>query len=366
MKKIIVAFSNPFGYGPTGILIPVLKELAARTKDVRIIFAGSGICLEILSGLAIETVVLDERSEEEICAYLKTISNAYIIGSQNRFCIRAAKKLKMPCAFIDVLAWFWNEIPSDHFLADEIFWINFPGIESRLNREAVHIVSSIITTYPSLQKNKKLIIHIGGAKYPLMDHPPLHYFNLLIKALNNLSVADHFDSVLLVAGSEAIAYMKPQISNHNVTLATLPKEDFIHESSHASHMLTTAGVSSTLESFSMDIPTSFLLPLNLSQIALAGLLKEQGSYLQGLEWDNYVDVNKELRQMNEREALIEIDSYAKLVDEDKHLSDKFVRDFSNMAKTIPDNSKQKKLIEYMGDSGDKEIADILIKKWHLA
>jgi hypothetical protein len=87
--------------------------------------------------------------------------------------------------------------------------------------------------------------------------------------------------------------------------------------------------------------------------------------MQGLDWSNYVDVRKDLRQLGERDALAEIDSYAKKVDEDEHLSEKFVKDFSRMAKVIPDNSKQKGLIEYMGHSGGKEVVDILIKKWKL-
>lgn len=365
MKKTIVAFSNPFGYGPTGTIIPILKELAEQATNTKIVFVGSGICMELMSGMNIETAILDERNEEDIYAYLKTIPNAYVIGSQNRFCIRAAKRLGVPCAFIDILAWFWNEIPPDHFLADEIFWIRFPGIESKLNHQSIHIVSSIIRTFPLLQKEKKLIIHIGGAKYPLMNHLPQHYLNLLAKAFNNLSIDEYFHTVLFAAGREAVSYIKSRVFNKSIVFPTLSNGLFIRENATASHMFTTAGVSSTLESFSMDTPTSFLLPLNLSQITLTDLLKEQGAYMQGLDWSNYVDVRKDLRQLGERDALAEIDSYAKKVDEDEHLSEEFVRDFSMMAKVIPDNSKQQDLIKYMGHSGGREVADILIEKWKL-
>lgn len=365
MKKTIVAFSNPFGYGPTGTIIPILKELVGQTKDTRIIFAGSNMCMEIMTNVGVETAILDERSEEDIYAYLKTVPNAYVIGSQNRFCIRAAKRLGIPCAFVDILAWFWNGIPSDHLLADEIFWIKFPGIESKLSQKKVHLVSSIITTASSFRKEKKLLIHIGGAKYPLMNHLPEHYLNLMAKALNEFLFDGYFNKVLFIGGLEAITYIRPRVFNRNISLATLSKEDFMRESVSASYMFTTAGVSSTLESFSMDIPTSFLPPLNLSHLALTDLLKELKACPQELEWNNYVYVKKELRQLTEKDALVEIDSYAKLIDEDKNLSKTFVEDFSKMAKSIPDNSKQQDLIKYMGHSGGREVADILIEKWKL-
>lgn len=47
------------------------------------------------------------------------------------------------------------------------------------------------------------------------------------------------------------------------------------------------------------------------------------------------------------------------------LSNKFIQDFIKMANSIPENSKQKELIKYMGESGSDEIVDILITKWGL-
>ena len=38
MKKNIIVFSNPFGYGPTGTAIPVLTSLLGKVKDSEILF----------------------------------------------------------------------------------------------------------------------------------------------------------------------------------------------------------------------------------------------------------------------------------------------------------------------------------------
>jgi len=366
MKKTIVIFSNPFGYGPTGNAIPILYSLLEKIKDVDIVFAGSNLCMEIVSDIPVKKICLDERNESEIENYLKTLENPYVIASQNKFCIKVAKKLSIPCSYIDILAWFWKEIPQDHFLADEIFWIKFPGIEKKIpkGKNNIHIVSSIITTIPlTAGKTNKLTIHIGGAKYPLLDNTPYSYLNLISKGLNALKT--NFDRILFVAGTEAINYLKQKVTNEKILLASLPKDKFICELEQSTHMLTTAGVSSTLESFALNVPTSFLLPLNLSQIALIDMLKEQGLNPQCLEWGNYINISGKLRDMTEKEALAEIDKYAKTVNGDDDLSEKFVQNFIQIAESIPENSKQRELIKYMGETGANEIVDILIKKWNL-
>jgi len=71
-----------------------------------------------------------------------------------------------------------------------------------------------------------------------------------------------------------------------------------------------------------------LLPLNLSQVALKDVLDQQKVPTQSLEWDDYVDVSGNLRAMNERDALVEIDKYAKLVNRDVYWTGKFRHEIS--------------------------------------
>ncbi|MEK7104372.1 MAG: hypothetical protein AAB842_03165 [Patescibacteria group bacterium] len=371
MKKTIVVFSNPFGYGPTGIALPVLKSFLNKlgALGVNIIFAGSDLCMEIASEMPIQFIHLDDRNEVEIEKCLKEIECPHVIGSQNRFCIKVAKRMNIPCAFIDVLAWFWKEIPVDHLLADEIFWINFPQIQKKipLGRKNIHIVSSIITTIPSsgIKKQKQLIIHIGGAKYPLMGTLPYNYLDLISIGINNLPKKSFFNRVLCAGGSEAIAYLRKKVVNKDVLLVSLPKDKFIEELEKSSYIITTAGVSSTLESFALNVPVSFLLPLNLSHIALKDVFEQQGVFIKSLSWKNYVNTIGNLRDSNERDALVEIDKYAKLVSSNDKKRAHFVKDFIKITQSIPDSTKQRKVIEYMGDSGADEIVDILSNSWNL-
>ncbi len=367
MKKTIVIFSNPFGYGPTGVAVPVVEYFLHSLKIDEVIFAGSSLCLEILKGSKVNTVEVDERNEVEIERFLKKIDNAHVIGSQNRFSIKVAKKLSIPSAFIDVLAWFWKTLPAEHLMADEIFWLKFPDIENKIpnNQTNIHIVSSVITTGPEVKKQNLLVVHVGGAKYPLIKSIPYAYLSLLSKGLNALAELRMYNKILVVGGSEAAAYLRSKISNPSITVTSLSNGDFIRELEKSSHILTTAGVSSTLESFSAKTPTSFLLPINLSHLALTDLLKRQRACPQMLQWNSYISVDENIRDLNEKDALTLIDSYAQRVDGEVELSKCYIKDFIEMAKSIPDNVGQSKLIEYMGNSGGEEIAKTLINKWKL-
>ncbi|MFH1049240.1 MAG: hypothetical protein V1732_06290 [Patescibacteria group bacterium] len=366
MKKTIVVFSNPFGYGPTANAIPVIENLLTAVKEIDIIFAGSRLCREIIDNDQIKIVDIDERSRDQIKFFLKTLDNPHIISFQNRFAIKAAKALNLRSAFLDILAWFWNEIPQEHLLADIIFWIRFPGIEKKmpLSRK-IYVVSGIITVLPNLKKKNQLMIHIGGAKYPFSNNAPTNYLNLLADALNGFSCKNIYKSTLFIGGSEAIEYIKQKSINRDIIFASLSQKEFIKELSQSVHVFTTAGLSSTLESFSQKIPVSFLLPINLTQFVLINMLKRYNACPQYMGWNNYVKVKNNLTKMTEKDAINEFNDYAKKISLNLNIKQKFTRDFIRKANTIPNNTNQNSLVDYIGNTGAKEIAKILIKEWKI-
>ncbi|MBP7134330.1 hypothetical protein KBA73_03875 [Patescibacteria group bacterium] len=367
MKPTIVIFSNPFGYGPTGNAIPVIQSLLEQTT-ARIVFAGSAFCAEILPVLPIERVLLDERNEEVIERYLQTIDHPFVVGSQNRFCIAVAKRLRIPCAFIDTLAWFWKEIPSSHLEADEIFWVKFPGIERKLLPDtSIHLISSLLTPIPRSSEAVKdqLIIQLGGVSYPLREGLPTYYLEVLVAALNAFPSRRTYRRMIVAAGSQAILFLRARLTNPLFELHTFTKEAFVQELTQTAHLVTAAGISSTLEAFSAEIPTSFLLPLNLSQVALTDLLEPVGACPQQLTWETYVSVDEGLREMSERDALPEIERYAQLLQKNESVLTRFSHDLQEMCFAIPDQTGQEAFIRQLGDTGAQELVEILKKVWSL-
>jgi hypothetical protein len=322
--------------------------------------------MEIIGDIRVKKIIIDERNESAIESLLRTIPNAHIIGFQNRFCIRVAKKIGLPCAFVDVLAWFWRDLPEDHLIADEVFWIRFPGLEDKRKNVArdIHLVHGIIRSDRLMRKNRRqLMVHIGGAKYPFPPEVPKNYLKLLAECLNRLECGDRYDQIYFTTGIEAVSYIRSLITNKNIVISTSSGAEFTDELSQTKHMLTTAGVSSTLEAFSFGIPTSFLLPINLSQIALTDLLSRFDACPNSMKFDDYVVIDDQLRQMSERGAMAELDKYAGIINKNNQLVESVVDDFVRMASSVPDSSNQLRIIEYVGQTGALEMVEILRDKW---
>lgn len=367
MKKTIIVFSNPFGYGPTGNAIPVLEHLS-KIQDIDLIFAGSGLCLEILPS-KFKTVVLNERNELEIEKFLAGFDNPYVIGIQNRFSINVCKRKNIPCAFVDILAWFWKKIPEEHLIADEIFWLDFGDMKNKPEyNEKIHLISGIVEKHKfekHINYKDRIIVHIGGANYPVIDDVPKNYLKLISLSLEALYDKKIFNNIFFTSGSVAIKYIKSLGLNKGIKAETLSRDEYLNNLIKSNHLITTPGVSSTLEGFYYDVPVSFLLPINLSNLALTNLLEEKYFKTHKLNWRDYVEIHPNIEFLTEKDGIKEIEKYAGIILSNKNLLDKYLNDFILLAKDIPNIEKQRNFIDRVGSTGAKELTDILIKKWKL-
>ncbi len=186
MKKNILIFSNPFGYGPTGKAVSVASYISKKFKDCDVYMCG-GDLVNSLKGDDQKYIKVDERSESSISNVISTIQGPkYIISSQNRFAIRSAKKNNIPCAFLDGLSWFWEEIPAEHFSADVVFWLNYEKIQKKVPleyKDKVFLIGGITEKVQKVRTNKKkdgTLVYIGGCTNPLTDFPE-SYVRLLLE-----------------------------------------------------------------------------------------------------------------------------------------------------------------------------------------
>jgi len=362
MKKTIVIFSNPFGYGPTGKAIAI-AEAFLRKGISNIVFAGSNFVQEIIPD-SVTSISVDERDEGEIIKMLGQIENPMVISSQNRFAIRAAKSLGIPSAFLDGLAWFWKDIPDDHLIADEIFWMNYPDIKEKLTKHSdkINIVPAIIDIKTHVNKRDQTLIHIGGCKNPLVDIFPKFYLTILAESLSHIT-----GNVIVTGGIEATEYLKSLLvqTGNKTSVLSLKHNEFITELGKSKHFITTAGQTATLEAFAMGIPTSFLMPMNLSQLALTDILAKYDAAPQVINWDSYFLEKIDITSLNEKDTIVELGKHAERICRDEESKHRMIIDLVNLLKIIPNNKGQTDFIEYMGVSGADVIADILIKKGFL-
>lgn len=364
MKKTIVLISNPFGFGPTGKAVAVAEEFLRRGyKDI--VFLGTKFTLDIV-GNNFTKIVLDERNQELLENAISKIENPFVISSQNRFAIYVANRLKIPSAFIDGLSWFWGDIPPDHLLADHVFWMNYPNIQSKIPSgvyNKIHITPAIID-YSKVKKNKSgVLIHLGGCKNPLIDIFPYDYLDLISDAINSNNT---YLKVKIAGGTEVLDYLKKKISNKNVTFLSNNHSEFIEHLSTSKHFITTAGQTATLEAFSMCIPTTFIPPMNLSQLALMELLNVHNALPQGFTWSNLISSEIDLFKLSEAEAISEFCTLSKKIKSHADLHKIFVTKFLALFDCVPRTDGQTKFITNIGVKGASIICDILSTKWNLS
>lgn len=359
--KTFVVVSNPFGYGPSGKAQAIIETLKDELGEDKLVFIGSDLCLEIITCSGIEVIKANERDPETLRQILANLPRPYIISSQNRFVIKVARELGLPCAFIDGLAWFWPSIPADHLLADHIFWLRYPGIENRIPKgHNIHLVGAIPGSLPKWSPQGKVVVHLGGGENPLTNVLPYGYLRLLASLLNALP---HGYVCHVTGGSRAMEFLRRHISHSGCVFGSYQRSAFLSLLSSASHFVTTAGQCATLEAFAMGVPTSFLLPSNLSQQALTDILKPHKAAPQVLEWEEYVSVPEYYTTLSERAAIELIETFSKDTLANAGAMSRLRSDFVSMMGSVPSAIHQHMFVTLLGDQGSKEIVEGLRDVW---
>lgn len=363
--RYIVFFSNPFGYGPSGKTISVAKYFYNKVKkDSKILICGSDMLLKIANA-NFEKIKINDRDEEAIFHKLKSLKGKiYVFSSQNRFAIKAAKRLDIPTAFLDGLAWFWEKIPDDHLLADVIFWINYPGIRKKIVdkfNDVIRVISGITPKInKDVSKREDIIFYIGGCRNPLTPLPT-SYLSLTAKLLEYALelkiplkiVTDELSKEFL----KKFKYLAKNLKSYEHSL-------FVKKIANSYRFVTNGGQTAVMEAASVGANISFYLPINLSQHALIKMINKNSSKDNYLDWKAYAKVPPNLNSFSEKEAIQILETLSdKILKDDKQLqclTDDFISLLTDKRPPL-----KPKMLESMGDSGAKEIFDILSEQWKL-
>jgi len=364
MKNIVI-FSNPFGSGPAGKAISIAQYITdhSNPKEVTVFMCGSEQLRSIV-GNRFPFIEVNERDEIEILKALDSIDGSkYIISSQNRFPIRAARARNIPCAFLDGLAWFWKTIPEEHFIADIIFWLNYPNIADKipaLHKEKIKIVHGIteeITVPQEIKRNNDILLYLGGCKNPLTQLPT-NYLDLFAALID--FVTDRGTEIHVSTDTESQEYLK----KYPVTFSRIHRfehEQFISKLLHVKKFITNGGQTATMEALSTQTPISFFLPGNLSQMALINNINVSEKQ-PCLEWHNYVEIPKDIFDCNEKDAIMFFDQRSKELLKNKEALDRLCNDFLHLLNNDQE-TKPSVFLKNLGSTGTQDIYAILKNAW---
>lgn len=366
MKNIIFA-SNPFGWGPTGKLDDVIEALSLITspQHTRLNFVGQKFCRRLINSQRCHVRIANERSVRDLSRIIKNLENPYVFGSQNRFIIKAAKKIGAPSAFLDGLAWFWKNIPTDHLLADQMFWMNFPGSKGKLPPgRPIKIVSGITSSKHQNLKTKDhkkrpyVLVHLGGGENPLLAGWPQDWLKIIMLSLQGITD----QKIIVCGGIKMISYLNNRKLPKNISCRVLDHRQFLKTLAQADRLVTPGGQTATLEAMSLGVPVSFLPSYNLSQAALQFLARQEFAAPLRCDWQ---DLGLVTPSKKEKQAMQIYQSYAQRVLRKEWWRQEMIDNIRALIMVRADFQGQKKFIQRLGTTGAKEIAQTLKKIWQL-
>lgn len=363
MTKDVIFFSNPFGFGPTAKAIALLN-VCQNYWDANLHYVTNDDCMQIFNNKQIHIIKANQRDLTEVEKVLSSFKAPYVVSSLNRFAIKIAHDKNIPNCFIDSLTWMWNEIPQDYLLTDLYFALNFPGLDEKIKKYHTLIkVPYIIDTYsPNASfEESDLLINVGGCMNPLTKECPTAFLSLLSSAILELP----HKKIIVCGGKEAISFMDNMIKKDNVKCMTLKKEVFLSSLFHSKHFITTSGLNATLEAFKYNIPTSFIMPTNLSQWENLNVFNANSAAPNKVTWEDVIDKDLDIHKKTEKEAIQIISQTANTVLKNPILKNKCVELIKKICTIIPDKYKQSAFVENIGSDGAYVIAKILKEKWRL-
>lgn len=367
MNKIFI-FANPFGYGPSGKAISLAHFLSKKLTTTKIYMCGGSHLASILDK-NLNYLEVNERDQQAISNLLiNTDGKKFIFSSQNRFAIKAGLEQNIPTAFLDGLSWFWRTIPDDHFIADIIFWLNYPETTEKIPKEfanKIFLIEGISDVQKYKEKNKnsnEIIIYLGGCKNPLTELPK-SYLDLGAKLFESImKISEINESITFSTDSESAHYLK-KYPNVYKKIKSFEHSTFLQKIAKSHKFIGNGGQTATMEAASLNANISFFLPINLSQLALIKKLNKL-DYYPNLSWDKYVELPENIWDYEEKNAIIFFDSMSEKILSDTKLFNKLSSDFLELV-----NSKTKKnenhLLKKIGHFGVENIYFILKEKWQI-
>jgi hypothetical protein len=239
-------------------------------------FLGSGIALELVRRSTEDFEEVVEASAPDASVRSLIAASTGIVSIMDRDAARLAREGAKPLYVVDSLLWMRDRIP-DAFLAARRYWAQrFFGKRFGSHDAPVVSVGPIVSSFspglgPPLRK-AEVVVHLGGCESPSAaaeDHQ--RYARFVTRALISSGLPREASSLVL-SGAACAARLCAEFAGCGIAFTSLSHAEALNALSSAALVLTSPGVTATLECFHAGVATSFLPPQNYSQwLALEAL-----------------------------------------------------------------------------------------------
>jgi hypothetical protein len=276
--------ATSFGFGPVSKAVTIARELRSRVPSLEIHFFGAGIDHEFAERCdAFDRLIrLDTDSRDGTQIMLQALPDyEFVVSVLNFELLSMWHAAHPPLYIVDSLAWLWPAAPRDIANAAAYFvqayLVPVERIEEWQKLGTMVLVGPIC---PEVAKrsvtngHSELLVNFSGCANPFAGPEIFEaYVDVLTDSV--LRHAQRFDRVTICCNEFLSAHLRRRLlpADDRLLIGHLSHDEFLKVLSRASLLLSSPGITTTLEAEAAGTPVRFLLPQNYSQALMAELYR---------------------------------------------------------------------------------------------
>jgi len=269
----IVAVAENFAFGPISKLLTITEQLLKQGHDIT--FIGEGTAYQLGKKQKFTKIYHHNTDGVDYKKWAKPIFQKadVLLSSGDRSSILLAQEIGLPTIWLDILFWWWDDIPEYLLNADLYIQQNSLYNGRNMKRYAnktknMKIVGPIIDLQYHKEKLKnQLLIAFGGmeaAGWYQIGKDSNYPYTISQLIINKIDTSD-YKSVLFVGNERITKDLSKKYGTDKFRFVMLPHNEMLYEMARSEDILMVPGLETPLEAFAYNQPIFFLPPSNSSQ-----------------------------------------------------------------------------------------------------
>jgi hypothetical protein len=288
-RKTLVCCASSYGYGPVSKLLVIAERV--RPSIETLVFVGTGIAHELAARTALFDEVIHAPADDRRIRRVVASGNG-LLSVMDRQYFRVALDLSVPLYAVDSLFWLREPVPEALLTARRAWVQDFDWVRERLRATGVGatVVGPIVRPGNGrpARSDRLLVVNLGGGEAP---HGSLavgsSYPDLVVRAILDSDWVTGFDgATVLMAGSPLIERLGRTYKGCGIDFRSVAHDEALALLGEATLVLTSPGLTTSLECFQMETPTFFLPPQNSSQWWILKAFRGQDLAPAALHWED--------------------------------------------------------------------------------
>ncbi len=188
---------------------------------------------------------------------------------------------------------------------------NFPGVTARL-KESGHMVARPLVVGPIVDRRYqraertsagKILVNLGGLESHLIKPGSNSAYAKTIARMLKSLLKDRLEEIVICGGQKGLRFYLDDLRAVTPHVRSVSHSEFLWLLSQSTMLITSPGLTATLEAFVYGVPVVFLPPQNFSQFFNLSILRDAGVASGSVHLADYFGYDVVVRGMPEAEGV---------------------------------------------------------------